>query len=135
MEVFMGSRRLIGIDVWEKKWFLPLSITEKLLWFYCLTKCNNAGVVEVYPQLLAMHGMTMDADDITSFADNSNGNIEIIKGGKLWIVDFCFYNHSVLTETSKSPPERAAIKDLKWDGLWEKYKARSVGEVYDPIKF
>lgn len=131
----MGSRRLIGIDVWEKEWFLPLTVKEKLLWFYCLTKCNHAGVVEIYPALLQIHGINMSKEDIQVFAGKSNGNIDIIKPGKLWIVDFCFYNHTLLTDNSKSPPERAAIKDLKWDGLWEKYKARSKGDIYDGIEF
>jgi len=40
------GKRFIDTDIFEDTWFMELSISAKVLWMYCITKCDHAGILK-----------------------------------------------------------------------------------------
>ena len=46
------SKRFIDTEIFEDPWFMDLSISGKVLWMYCITKCDHAGVLKWNERLI-----------------------------------------------------------------------------------
>lgn len=45
------SKRFIDTELFDDPWFMDLSISAKILWIYCITKCDHAGILEMNKRL------------------------------------------------------------------------------------
>jgi len=45
------AKRFIDTGLFDDPWFMDLSVTEKVLWVYCITKCDHAGILEMNEKL------------------------------------------------------------------------------------
>ena len=103
------SKRFTDNDIWNKKWFMDLSPSEKAAWFYIKDKCDTVGVWDVNTKLADCYlGNNIDWD---AFRIKCNGNITVIDDGKWWIVDFCTFQYGALSLGSR--PHISFIKLLE----------------------
>ena len=119
------KKRLHDIDIWNKLWFRRLSHAEKLAWLYIKDRCDNVGVWE--PDKEMLNFFIGDDIDLKEMAIKLNGNVEVLKNGKWWLIDFCDFQYGILDEESKSKPIMSYIKLLKHHGLWTQYKGYAKG--------
>lgn len=59
------SKRFIDTELFNDSWFMDLSISGKLLWIYCLTNCDHAGIVEWNKRLIAFQTGIEDLGTVT----------------------------------------------------------------------
>lgn len=45
------AKRFIDTELFNDNWFMELSISGKLLWVYCITTCDHAGILKLNPKL------------------------------------------------------------------------------------
>lgn len=45
------SKRFIDTGIFDDPWFMDLSLSGKVLWLFCITKCNHAGILEMNERL------------------------------------------------------------------------------------
>lgn len=113
-------KRMTDTDIWKKAWFMDLTPTEKLAWFYIKDQCDNVGVwTPNYRLAEFVIGSQLDWD---KFAGKCNDNIYILDNGKWWIVDFCFFQHKDLVENpdgGKSKALQSYVRSLKEHGIYE----------------
>ena len=110
------AKRFIDTKIWDKSWFRNLKSRQKLLWFYLMTKCDHAGI--------------LDADFVAaSFfigEEVTEIDIEWMKGRLIpltsnngqqqyFIPSFIDYQYGYLKETSK--PHLSVRKRLIDKGL------------------
>ena len=41
------AKRFIDTDLFDDSWFMELSLSAKVFWMYCITKCDHAGILEL----------------------------------------------------------------------------------------
>jgi hypothetical protein len=92
------SKRLHDTDCWSKPWFRHLPAKSKILWLYCLDKCDCAGIWEIdFEQASFFTG--------EKFTENNLKDLEKqfkrIGEKRLLILDFIDFQYGELTETHK----------------------------------
>ena len=45
------AKRFIDTDLFDDSWFMELSLSAKVFWVYCITKCDHAGILELNERL------------------------------------------------------------------------------------
>ena len=45
------AKRFIDTELFDDPWFMDLSVSGKLFWIYCITKCDHAGILELNKKL------------------------------------------------------------------------------------
>ena len=79
------SKRFTETDKWKDTWFLDLKPSEKLLWFYILDNCDNAGFFEFNMRLVCfMTGMT--EKQVEGAVEGLNRGLIGAKSGDLFLV-------------------------------------------------
>lgn len=122
------KKRYHDIEIWKKRWFMNLSPQEKCAVFYIKDDCDNVGVWDANIELAEF---IIKADiDWKALLDKANGNIQVLDNGKWWIVDFCMFQYTELSENSTSPPIKSHVNLLKKHGLWEEYLRVAKGYGY-----
>lgn len=125
-------KRMTDTRLWEKPWFRKMTPSEKCAWRYLIDRCDNVGVWEADTELAEFY--IGDSIDWEAFREKLNGNVEVLEGGKWWVVDFCLFQHPDLDEESGSNAIRSYIDLLKKHGLWEMYLERKSGSVQGSMK-
>lgn len=59
------AKRFIDTEIFSDSWFMDLSVPAKLLWFYCLTNCDHAGIIEWNKKLIRFQTDIEDLETVT----------------------------------------------------------------------
>ena len=102
-------KRFTDTNKWQDKWFRRLSTAHKLAWLYMCDQCDAAGVIELDDQLANFQiGEDVDWDE---FVEGSEGRIERLECGRLWIVRFVQFQYPRGVSTSKQhAPSRESVR-------------------------
>lgn len=93
-------KRFTESDKWRDKWFRALRPDYKLAWLYLLDQCDCAGVIDLDKELANFQIGT--APDWESFLSHCEDRIEVIGGGKLWVVRFIEYQYGTLSRDCRA---------------------------------
>lgn len=64
------AKRFIDTELFEDPWFMDLSISGKVLWVYCLTKCDHAGVLKWNLKLIQFQTGIKNMDTVSKELGN-----------------------------------------------------------------
>lgn len=59
------AKRFIDTEIFKDSWFMDLSVSGKLLWFYCITNCDHAGIIEWNKKLIKFQTDIKDLETVT----------------------------------------------------------------------
>ena len=45
------AKKFIDSGLFDDSWFMDLSLSAKVFWIYCITKCNHAGIIDLNEKL------------------------------------------------------------------------------------
>lgn len=110
------AKRFTETTKWSKRWFRKLAPEHKLAWFYVLDWCDPAGVLEVDEEL-ANFQIASDID-WDEFIRETDGRIERLDDGKLWVVGFVEYQYGEISEQCNA--HKPVFKSLEKHGLLER---------------
>lgn len=110
------AKRFTETTKWDDKWFVELEPEFKLAWFYLCDCCDIAGVID-FSEMLANFriGKTINWE---AFVNATNGRVEMLEDGKLWIVGFCDFQYGELSDQCKA--HSAVIRNLKKTNLFQR---------------
>lgn len=112
------SKRFTDTEKWRKPWFRKLSPSEKVAWFYITENCDNVGVWDADYELAEFQiGAKIDWD---VFINKTNGNIEKLENGKLWLIDFVQFQHGDFEINSNNKAHLSYVALLKKHNLLNK---------------
>jgi len=80
------GKRFFDTELCEKDWYLELTLAEREVVRLALSKCDCVGVWKPSRKIAEAIAGPVDIDSIPI---KTEGNIEILPGGKWFIVDFC----------------------------------------------
>lgn len=110
------GKRFTETTKWDDAWFVELKAEFKLAWLYLCDCCDCAGVVDLSRRLADFRiGVTIDWEE---FVNATNGRVEMLDSGKLWLVGFCDFQYGTLSEDAN--PHRPVIRSLKSNALFER---------------
>jgi len=112
-------KRFTDTDIWKKKWYRQLPPAEKIGFKYIMENCDNVGVWDGDTDVADF--LIGDKVDWGSLPDKTNGNIELLKCGKWWLVDFVRFQHSDLFSGSQSNACKSYVRLLQKHGLYERF--------------
>jgi hypothetical protein len=85
------SYRITNTDKWVDLWFSNLSVHAKLLFFYFVENCDNAGFIEVNKKFMLFH-LGFNEDELMSAGNElKKSYIKSKDGTKLWFKNFLKY--------------------------------------------
>jgi hypothetical protein len=109
------AKRFTDTELWDKEWYMNLSLKEKLLVRFLFDKCDVAGIWTPNWSLASLYiGETVTYKDLEKFSRR----LEFI-GEKIFIPDFIEFQYGQLSE--KCNPHLKVIATLKKYGLYEGY--------------
>lgn len=107
------AKRFTETAKWDDAWFVSLTPTQKLAWFYLCDRCDIAGVVDLAVSLAEFHlGGPFDWDEFIAVSD---GRIERLPCGKLYLTRFIQWQYGELNENCNA--HRAVLKVMNKHGL------------------
>lgn len=106
------AKRFTDTELFDKAWFMDLSLKHKCLWEYLAKKCNHAGIIEINFKLAtAQIGTEIELDDLKVFGTR----LLQLDGNTFFITTFYKEQYGVLN--SKVKAHAAALKILTEWGL------------------
>jgi hypothetical protein len=107
------AKRFTDTDKWEDSFFFDLPAKFKLVWFYLLDKCDNAGIIEFNERIFSFYiGEKITSEEIINvFGDR----IYVTEKGNWYIKNFVSFQYKSLSEDSK--PQKSALEKLKKEGV------------------
>jgi len=85
------SSRLSSTEKWNDAWFNSLSPNAKLLFFYLVENCDNAGFYEINKKFL-MFFTGLDNDNlVNAISELKKAYIKSNDGLRIWIINFLKY--------------------------------------------
>lgn len=109
------AKRFTDTEKWEDEWFTDLSNDYKIIWFYLLDTCDNAGIWKKnIKKLNYLCNTNVSADDLLKVFSK---RITILADEKWFINKFCIvqYGHDFLQ--SKNKAVLSAVKKLIIEGV------------------
>jgi hypothetical protein len=109
------AKRFTDTEKWEDEWFTDLSNDYKVIWFYLLDTCDNAGIWKKnIKKLNYLCNTDISTDDLLKVFGK---RITILADEKWFINKFCVvqYGHDFLQ--SKNKAVLSAIKKLLIEGV------------------
>lgn len=101
-----AMKRFTDTSKWSDPWFMELSVVAKLLWFYLLDNCDNAGVINFNSKLAAVQiGEPVKEQHFSELKDR----VQSLECGKLWIPKFIAFQYGVLSPECRP---HAAVLEL-----------------------
>jgi len=130
------AKRFTATEKWEDSWFHSLPPKHKLLWFYMLDKCDNAGVFELNLPLASFNiGQTITTEEFQKYF---GGKVVPLSETKLWIPKFIEFQYkcaaSELNEHNKA--HLSVLLILRKYGLPRSFEAPSkpLGSPFEGAK-
>ena len=107
-------------EKWKDQWFSNLNNDYKIVWFYLLDDCDNAGIWQCNIRTLNFNCNTSltEADLLYTFSKR----LTKISDDKFLINKFCEYQYGIDFITSKNKAVISAINKLKSNNLIEDNK-------------
>lgn len=102
------AKRFIDTDLFSDTWFMDLSIEGKILWVYCLTNCDHAGLIEWNKRLIKFQ---TGIDDLERVTEELGKSLIIVKEHLLFLPKFFEYQYPNYPQ-KKFPAADSAIKLL-----------------------
>lgn len=109
------AKRFTDTEKWEDEWFTDLSNDYKIIWFYLLDTCDNAGIWKKnVKKLNYLCNTNVSTDDLLKVFGK---RIHILTDDKWFIKKFCIvqYGHDFLQ--SKNKAVLSAVKKLIIEGV------------------
>jgi hypothetical protein len=128
-------KRFRDTTMYKKSWYRALSLAERAAFSFILDDCDCVGVWN--PCFDVAEFFIGEAVDWPSLPGKVNDNIVILESGKWWLVDFCSFQYTKLSEETRSAPLVAIVRELKRQGLWDAYTEgyqKGIGRVSDTLK-
>jgi hypothetical protein len=85
------SYRITNIEKWKDLWFSNLSVHAKLLFFYFVENCDNAGFIEVNKKFMLFYLGFNEEELMNAGTELKKSYIKSKDGSKLWIKNFLKY--------------------------------------------
>jgi hypothetical protein len=85
------SYRITNTEKWKDLWFSNLSINAKLLFFYFVENCDNAGFFEVNKKFMLFHTGFNEDELYKAGNEIKKSYIKSKDGTKLWLRNFLKY--------------------------------------------
>lgn len=112
-------KRFSDTDKWKDPWFRKLPNDIKILWFYMLDNCDNAGIWKPDFELVEFFlSIKFNNKDVLNIFNKDKERIHPSPDNSKWFIkDFIKYQYGELNEKCK--PHASVIKILKQNGLEE----------------
>jgi len=92
------AKRFADTDLWDKQWFMDLSVKHKCLIQFLFAKCDPAGVWSAnYSLASSFIGERVTAADMKEIA----GRVRLISPNKFFIIDFIDFQYGKLSPACK----------------------------------
>lgn len=109
------AKRFEDTELWDKEWFMALSMKHKLLIKFLFSKCDVAGIWSPnYPLASAYIGTKITATDLK----NLGSQIDFLSNGKIFVTGFISFQYGTLSENCA--PHKKIISLLKKYDLYER---------------
>ena len=120
------SYRITNTEKWKDVWFADLSPFAKLLFFYFVENCDNAGFFEVNKKFILFHTGLTEEQLSSAGAELKKSYIKSKDGTKLWFRNFLKYQRKLPLNIANNShkPIIALIQDNLSDET--KFKGNSV---------
>ena len=107
------AKRFTDTEIWDKEWFMELSLVKKCLVRYVFDKCDAAGIWSPNWKLASMYiGEAVSEKDLL---ETGNGLFCKLENGKFFVLKFCSFQYGTLTETCA--PHKKVIQILTSNGI------------------
>lgn len=92
------AKRFTDTEIWDKEWFMDLTMKEKLLIRFLFDKCDVAGIWSPNWILASTYiGEKVTISDMAKFKNR----IQVLADGKIFVKDFIPFQYGTLSETCK----------------------------------
>jgi hypothetical protein len=120
------SYRISNTEKWKDLWFSDLSPYAKLLFFYFVENCDNAGFFEVNKKFMLFHTGLTEEQLMSAGTELKKSYIKSKDGSKLWFRNFLKYQRKLPLNSSNMShkPIIATIQDNLTDET--KFKGNAV---------
>ena len=102
------AKRFINTNLFDDPWFMDLSLSGKIFWVYCITKCNHAGILELNPKLAQFQ---TGIKNIRTVIEELGNRIERVREQYYFIRKFIFYQYPNFPQSTVRQ-QASAIKIL-----------------------
>jgi hypothetical protein len=111
------AKRFIDTGLFDDPWFMDLSLSEKVLWVYCITKCDHAGILELNEKLCQFQTGIKNIKPIIKGLGN---RLIMVSGPYYFIPKYLEYQYPNFPN-SKVRQQDSAIKRLKEFKLFDEH--------------
>ena len=118
--VFKLAKRYIDTKIFDKSWFRRLSAEVKAVWFYLITRCDHAGILDFDYDSFNFHLSVThsEKDYLKLFKQFENRVLLFENNTKVWVKTFIDYQYGGLeTLNPNVRPQKAVIDRLINQGL------------------
>ena len=112
------SKRFIDTGIFDDDWFMDLSKEAKLLWIYCITKCDHAGLIKINPKLC---GIQTDIKDLDGTIKQLGNRLITVSERLYFIPKFIEFQYPGFPN-SKVRQQQSAVEILKKHNLFDENK-------------
>lgn len=96
------SYRITNIEKWKDLWFSDLSPNAKLLFFYFVENCDNAGFFEVNKKFMLFYTGLTESQLMDAGIELKKSYIKSQDGTKLWFKNFLKYQKKLPLNSSNN---------------------------------
>lgn len=124
-------KRFTETEKWRDPWFRQLSPDHKLLWWYIVDNCDNAGVIELDKKLAEFQiGMPIDFEAaLLAFGPR----VQVMDNGKWFLIKFVAFQCGTEELSRDCKPHAHIISLLSKHGLNKGY-ANPIDSIQDKDK-
>ena len=112
------SKRFIDTGIFDDDWFMDLSKEAKLLWIYCITKCDHAGLIKINPKLC---GIQTDIKDLDGTIKQLGNRLVTVSERLYFIPKFIEFQYPGFPN-SKVRQQQSAVEILQKHNLFDENK-------------
>lgn len=108
-------KRLVDTEIWNKDWFLDLSIKQKLIVKFLFDKCDCAGVYEIsYRTLRNCFNEEIKKEDFEGIKQ-----VRFISENKIFLEDFIQFQYGITIDqlNEKNNVHKGILKSLSKNGI------------------
>lgn len=103
------AKRFIDSELFDDPWFMDLSKDGKILWIYCITKCDHAGVIELNFRLAEFQ---TGINDLRTVIEQLGNRLIRVREHLYFIPKFLFFQYPGFPN-SKVKAQDSALKILE----------------------